>query len=486
MLDYTMEYNPADALKNVVRPQIHVTLEKDGVPQLRLKFYDRFTIGSDPSCDVVLPDTDVSGVHAEVWYERGAWHLKDLGSKTGTFINGKQTTEAVLEDECRVLFGVGGQMLTFDVRMLPHHVVTKQLREVFRATGYVPVALYRTVLRRGVRRFLRLQSKKYVRIIGALAVVAALAGVYAYLKHEQVRKQEALAQDVFYEMKEFELTLARLEDRVRQRGDTTSEGEISMSRSRLRQLSASYEKYISELGVYHEGMDETDKLIYHVARVFGECELTMPEDFATEVRKYIGVWKLSNRLPKAIEKANAEGYGARISEALLAQQLPPQFFFLALQESEFDSAACGPATRYGIAKGMWQFIPSTALEYGLRTGPLVALPRLDPKDQRHRVDLASTAAARYLRDIYNGEAQASGLLVLASYNWGHNAVRGLIRALPENPRERNFWKFLSAYRKRIPKETYDYVFLICSAAVIGENPALFGFSFPKPLPDAAQ
>ncbi len=479
-----MERSPADAIRNAVKPQIHVTLERDGVPELRLKFFDRFTIGNDPSCDVVLPDTDVSGFHAEVWYEKGKWHIKDLGSRGGTYVDGKHITEAVLEGESRVLFGDGGQVLAFDVRMLPHQVVTKQLRQAFRASGYVPVTLYRTVLQRMVRRILRLQSKKYVRAIGALAVVAVIAAGYAYLKHEQVRKQEALAQDVFYEMKEFELTLARLEDRIRQRGDTLSGGEVAASRGRLRQLSESYDKFVSELGVYREGMDATDKLIYRVSRVFGECELSMPDDFAAEVRKYIRVWKLSNRLPKALERANAEGYGARITEALLAEQLPPQFFFLALQESEFDSTACGPATRWGIAKGMWQFIPSTALQYGLRTGPLVALPRLDPRDERHQVDLASAAAARYLRDIYNGEAQASGLLVLASYNWGHNAVRGLIRNLPENPRERNFWKFLATYRKRIPKETYDYVFLIFSAAVIAENPSLFGFNFPKPLRDA--
>jgi soluble lytic murein transglycosylase-like protein len=273
-----------------------------------------------------------------------------------------------------------------------------------------------------------------------------------------VRKQEALAQDVFYEMKEFELTLARLEDRIRQRGDTLSEGEIAASRARLKQLSASYDKYIGQLGIYHDDMDSTDRLIYHMARVFGECELNMPKDFSEEVRKYIKVWKLSNRLPGAVAYASARGYPDRIAKSMFTQQLPPQFFYLALQESEFDSSACGPITDYGIAKGMWQFIPSTAIQYGLRTGPLALYPRLDPRDERHKVDRANGAAARYLRDIYSGEAQASGLLVLASYNWGHNRVRGLIKALPENPRERNFWKFLAAYRGS--KETYDYVFLI--------------------------
>lgn len=478
-----MEIHPADALKTVVRPKIQVILERDGVPELRLKFMDEFIIGNDHACDIVLPDTDVSPRHARVWYAKGAWRIQDLGSRTGTFIDGKQITEAVIETECRVLFGVGGQLLTFDVRELPHQVVTRQLRQVFRASGYVPVSFYRIVLQRMIRRVLKLHAKRYVRIIGVLSVFGAIAAGYAYLKHTEVEKQRAQAEEVFYTMKDLELTISHLEELVRAQGDTSFTGEIEASRQRLQRSSHDYDRFVTELGVYEEDMDETDRLIYRVARVFGECELSMPDDFADEVRRYIGIWKRSNRLETALKRAEQGGLPGRISRALLAEQMPPQFFFLALQESEFDSTACGPSTRYGIAKGMWQFIPSTAIQYGLRTGPLVLHPRMDPLDERHRVDPSTTAAARYLRKIYRGEAQASGLLVLASYNWGDTAVRSLIRALPPNPRERNFWKFLEAYRKRIPKETYDYVFLIFSAAVIGENPSLFGFSFQDPLRD---
>lgn len=476
-----MEINPADAIKTVVRPKIHVTLERDGVPELRLKFTDEFVIGNDPSCDIVLPDTDVSPQHAKVWYAKGAWHIKDLGSRSGTYVDGKQIKEAEITEECRVLFGLGGQILTFDVAELPHQMVSRQLREVFRSSGYVPIALYRVVLRRLLRRVLRLHSKRYVRVIGVLVVFGAIAAWIAYQKQSELNETRDLAQSVFYRMKTFELTLSQLEEDLR---DTTASGRIVGQKAELQQLSDEYDKFIGQLGVY-DGMDETERLIYKTARIFGECELSMPSGFADEVRRYIGIWKSSNRLPKALERAVTAKYPERITGALLDQQMPPQFFFLALQESEFDSTAVGPSTRYGIAKGMWQFIPSTAKQFGLRTGPLVAFSRMDPLDQRHNVDLASAAAARYLRRIYRGEAQASGLLVLASYNWGDNAVRGLIRAMPENPRERNFWKFLETHRKRIPKETYDYVFLIFSAAVIGENPELFGFSFPKPLRDAA-
>ncbi|MCI5121612.1 MAG: forkhead-associated protein, partial [Candidatus Electrothrix sp. AUS4] len=137
--------------------------------------------------------------------------------------------------------------------------------------------------------------------------------------------------------------------------------------------------------------------------------------------------------------------------------------------------------RWGIAKGMWQFIPETGSRYGLRIGPLKEKPEVDPRDDRHDFVRSSVAAAKYLRDIYDTDAQASGLLVMASYNWGENRVIRLVRAMPENPKERNFWQFLKKYRKKIPQQTYDYVFYIFSAAVIGDNPRLFGFDFDNPL-----
>ena len=91
------------------------------------------------------------------------------------------------------------------------------------------------------------------------------------------------------------------------------------------------------------------------------------------------------------------------------------------------------------------------------------------------------AAAQYIKAIYNTDAQASGLLVMASYNWGERRVNRLIKTMPENPQERNFWLLLDKYKKQIPRQTYDYVFHIFSAAVIGEDPHLFGFDFENPL-----
>jgi len=347
-----MDKPGSNPLSAVVRPAIHVTLIREGVPELMLKFRDHFLIGNSDECDVVLEDTDVSPVHAEVWFEKGSWWLRDRSGKGETYINGQPIDTVELEGETEVLFGMGGQLLTLDVREMPHHVLTKAVRQVFRASGYVPVGEYRMATHRLLKRFLHQQAKKYGWIIGVLGLVAACAAGYAYIKHRQVEKQQALAQDVFYEMKDFELSLSRLEQRITDRGDSLSSAELQASHSRLSQLNASYDKYIKELGVYKEGMDEGDRTILHVARVFGECELAMPPDFVGEVKHYIGLWKLSSRLSRSLERAEERGYAASITKSLMDEHMPPQFFYLALQESEFDSSAVGPPTQFGIAKGM--------------------------------------------------------------------------------------------------------------------------------------
>jgi hypothetical protein len=177
-------------------------------------------------------------------------------------------------------------------------------------------------------------------------------------------------------------------------------------------------------------------------------------------------------------------YNKIITREFLKSHLPPQFFYLALQESSFKERTVGPKTNYGFAKGIWQFIPQTAMQYGLKVGPLLELPSYDIRDERFNFDKATKAAVRYINNIYQTKAQASGLLVIASYNWGENNINKIISKMPDNPKERNFWKVLEMYRDKIPNETYDYVFYIISAAVIGENPQLFGFNFKNPLADA--
>lgn len=49
----------------------------------------RHLIGRSSRCDLRLMVPVVSGEHATVWWAGAAWHIRDLGSRNGTLVNGK-------------------------------------------------------------------------------------------------------------------------------------------------------------------------------------------------------------------------------------------------------------------------------------------------------------------------------------------------------------------------------------------------------------
>jgi hypothetical protein len=63
------------------------------------------TIGTDPTCTVVLQDKFMSAKHAEIKAEGGMWILKDTGSTNGTWVNNKRIDRHELVDNDFVKFG---------------------------------------------------------------------------------------------------------------------------------------------------------------------------------------------------------------------------------------------------------------------------------------------------------------------------------------------------------------------------------------------
>ncbi len=356
---------------------------------------------------------------------------------------------------------------------------TQIFRKVLRDDPAAEAGPSTVVIRAALKEAFQQRSRRYQMFVGVIGVLALFLGGVAWVQYLKVEGMKDSASDLFYSMKTMKLSLSQLESLVVDQLSPDKLQDILARREQLKTMEKKYEEFLGKLGLYSSSMNEADREIMKMARLFGECEIGMPSDFVQTVKSYIQKWQSTDRLPKAVQFAQSRGYGRKVSRIMLEQHMPPQFFYLGLQESNFNTQAVGPPTRFGIAKGPWQFIPSTASDFGLQTGPLVAYQKYDPGDERHNFQKATKAAAKYLKHIYTTEAQASGLLVMASYNWGQTRVRKLIRQLPENPRERNFWELLKRFT--IPRETYDYVFYIFSAAVIGENPALFGFSFSNPL-----
>jgi pSer/pThr/pTyr-binding forkhead associated (FHA) protein len=464
------------------------------------RFSTAFHIGRDHDCGVRLTDVHVSRKHVVVSIENGAWCVRDLKSANGVFVAGRRVETATVDGTVVITLGADGPSLTFELEgvaagrrrsPLPQTIqqagdddrlIASYEKRYFGAkTGEARGGGPRTMMiRRAFENVQKKQKRRYWVSIG-LAVVAVLAaGGYAAYKHYQEQQQQLIAEELFYQMKALDVDLAKLEQRV---APTDAEGrqQVRGYLARRRELESTYDRFLTVLNLYDQRLSEEDRLILRITRLFGECELAAPEDYLKEVKNYIRKWQSSGRFARDVKLAQDMGYTKPITDELLAQNLPPQYFYLAMQESDFDPFISGPPTRWGIAKGMWQFIPETGARYGLAIGPLAKTSSPDPLDDRHKWQKATRAAALYIKDIYATDAQASGLLVIASYNWGEQRIIDLLKTMPENPQERNFWKVLEKHRSRVPDQTYKYVFSILSAAVIGENPRLFGFDFDNPL-----
>ena len=116
--------------------------------------------------------------------------------------------------------------------------------------------------------------------------------------------------------------------------------------------------------------------------------------------------------------------------------LPEELKYMAVVESMLNPTA----TSHAGAKGIWQFIYSTAKSYGLEINSYV--------DERMDVEKSMDAAARYLRDAYR--IFGDWALAISSYNCGAGNVSKAIR------RAGGIKDYWSIYRY-LPRETRGYV-----------------------------
>ncbi|MCX5883092.1 MAG: FHA domain-containing protein [Deltaproteobacteria bacterium] len=449
------------------------------------RFTAGFKVGRSRECDLQIGENCVSRVHLHVRFDSGQWWLKDLESANGTFMNGVRIQEALLSESAEIELGRGGALLSLTIEKIELPKVeeapapardftteTQIIRHYLDNTRKEDVGEQTMMFRRAFQRVQKKKSRKYQAVIGVALLLLIAAGSVIIYQTQKLNKLRTTTENIFYTTKSLELQIARLEQIVLLNTDPKQVEDLKTKRITLRDMEKEYDNFVKDLGIYKKA-PEDEQLILRVARTFGECDANAPKGFVDEVRRYILIWKKTDRLKTVLNRAKQKGYTRFIARVLNNFDLPHQYLYLALQESNFDERAVGPQTNYGFAKGMWQFISLTANQYGLQIGPLHDQGVYDPLDERFDYIKSTMAAMKYIKDLSASDAQASGLLVMASYNWGQNNVRKIIQKMPENPRERNFWRLL-AY-KDIPRETYDYVFSIVSAAVICEDPRYFGF-----------
>ena len=66
---------------------------------------DEILIGRHASADIRLPDMSVSRYHAMLGVSDGVWTITDLGSKSGTFVNGVPVKKKILHENDIIIIG---------------------------------------------------------------------------------------------------------------------------------------------------------------------------------------------------------------------------------------------------------------------------------------------------------------------------------------------------------------------------------------------
>ena len=101
---------PQSSKGKIVGWLITYTRTPDGEDYRLYAGYNR--IGANPVCDIALDDETVSGSHAIIVFRDGRFLIKDDLSRNGTFVNGREISEAhplQIYDQIRI----GNTYLTF-------------------------------------------------------------------------------------------------------------------------------------------------------------------------------------------------------------------------------------------------------------------------------------------------------------------------------------------------------------------------------------
>ena len=152
-------------------------------------------------------------------------------------------------------------------------------------------------------------------------------------------------------------------------------------------------------------------------------------------RRFVATFLRREDEALAKTKGRCSTYFRMMDTIFTKEGLPVELKYLAVVESDLKNNA---VSRMG-ARGLWQLMPTTARELGLRIGKKY--------DERTAVYKSTVAAAKYLKALYADFGD--WLLVMAAYNAGPGTIDQAIRRAGS----RNFW----VLQRYLPIESRGHV-----------------------------
>lgn len=169
-------------------------------------------------------------------------------------------------------------------------------------------------------------------------------------------------------------------------------------------------------------------------------------------------WLLSH--PSYVQElAKAEPYIYHIVTEIKKRKLPGELALIPMIESTYD-----PFAYSGVgAAGLWQLMPMTGSELGLKRDWWF--------DGRRSIGLSTAAALNYLtylNKFFNG----NWALAIAAYDCGEGTIARAIRNGRQSSSKARFWSL------SVPRETQAYVPRLLALAEIIKNPQRYKINLP--------
>ena len=152
---------------------------------------------------------------------------------------------------------------------------------------------------------------------------------------------------------------------------------------------------------------------------------------------------------KAMDQAYI--YIPAVKKILAQYNIPPEFLYLAMAESNFSNRAYSKKR----AAGLWQFMPRTAKELGLKIDEYV--------DERRDPVKSTEAAAKYLTRLH--KKFGKWYLAAIAYNCGGGRLSKAIKKAKSD----NLNILLNKKKKYLPFESRMYIRKILAFALIGND-----------------
>ena len=140
-----------------------------------------------------------------------------------------------------------------------------------------------------------------------------------------------------------------------------------------------------------------------------------------------------------------------IKSILAKHEVPSEFLYLAMAESNFSTRAYSKKR----ASGLWQFMPSTGKLYGLKINEYV--------DERRDLIKSTEAAAKYLSNLH--KKFGKWYLAAIAYNCGSGRLSRAIKRAGTD----KLSVLLDYKKKYIPKESRFYIRKIVALAMTGHD-----------------